>query len=949
MRNLFKSIILAFLTIPAMAQIPAPQINLGGNIGCQGFPCLNSGTLQFTGDADRNMTVQETSATGGIKVTSTVPLTATRNLILPTGNFQFIAVENATTGGQSIQVIGQSGTGVTIANGQAATVWFDGTNVVQTGSSSGGAVFPGTNGVVFNTSTTASRNATFSDIVPLWGSGSCSGFLKSDGTCSTGSVAPFPGTNNIVFNTSTTASRNATATDINTLLGYTPAVGPNFTNDFVACYLFLETPTASGSLPDHCGSNNGTVGTTAPTTDGVGWRWQVGATLPATSGVVLPAALNSAKTYYFTVSVPPATAGNYLVLQVNTVLGGVSSGGLDINVSNVTYGNTQTFGGFGAFENGVTTDNAPNVFNGLAILTLVCNTSGIDTLYVNGHLTTNAGSGTACGHMTGGNTFQIGASGDSANFKLVGELYDLRVSNNAHTAAQVQQNVAALTNEMVGRGVSFLPSTYQYPTQQLFAAGDSITCGYQSGGSPQCVQQPTPWTAGSASSNAFTNHLTLDQTFAIQNFGAVGAQVQQQIAAAPQLYSPFCQTQSGNSIAMLFEGTNNGGINTPAQTWALTTSWAQTMHAAGCKTIYIGMISRGGSFSGLGGGTYENFRYAYNALARANWKQAGFDAFVDSDADPFLGCTSCFSNTTYYLGDQIHLTAAGQLKLALEVQQAINVTSNGSSITNPNPTVITASTYTFAYEDGAITFNTAANNINATLLSAQWQSGRIIQACNTSTSGTNTLTLTAPSDYPFNNVSGFTSVIVPNGSCQKFQATFVTGTPNGDFWSIVPTAPTTGPFTNGNLRTTTAGVAADSGIASSNVPLLNASNTFTGSLQTVPNLVATATAEFGAVVGASHQVVINPAVAITGYNSSDVSMYSFSNISGFGTFAGPLTAASTQTTIYTVSTLPSAASLPAGTQVTVSDDTGLPTSNTCTGGGSQYAIAITNGTSWTCH
>lgn len=51
------------------------------------------------------------------------------------------------------------------------------------GGSGGGAAFPGTNGVVFNTSTTAARNAVYTDIVPLFGSGSCVGFLNGDGTC----------------------------------------------------------------------------------------------------------------------------------------------------------------------------------------------------------------------------------------------------------------------------------------------------------------------------------------------------------------------------------------------------------------------------------------------------------------------------------------------------------------------------------------------------------------------------------------------------------------------------------------------------------------------------------------------------------------------------------------------------------------------------------------------
>jgi len=111
-------------------QIPAPQINLSGNIGCQGFPCINSVTLIMTTDANRTMTALETSAMY-IKVTSSVALTDTRNLIAPAGRFNF-TIENATTGGQAIQIIGVSGTGITIPNGNTASVWNDGTNLVGT-------------------------------------------------------------------------------------------------------------------------------------------------------------------------------------------------------------------------------------------------------------------------------------------------------------------------------------------------------------------------------------------------------------------------------------------------------------------------------------------------------------------------------------------------------------------------------------------------------------------------------------------------------------------------------------------------------------------------------------------------------------------------------------------------------------------------------------------------
>lgn len=87
---------------------------------------------------------------------------------------------------------GGSGGGVTLINGVAGSFTFTGVGVscvastcTFSGGGGGGASFPATSGIVFNTSTTASRNATFTDVVSLWASGSCSvGFLKFDGTCS---------------------------------------------------------------------------------------------------------------------------------------------------------------------------------------------------------------------------------------------------------------------------------------------------------------------------------------------------------------------------------------------------------------------------------------------------------------------------------------------------------------------------------------------------------------------------------------------------------------------------------------------------------------------------------------------------------------------------------------------------------------------------------------------
>jgi len=139
--RLLKPIVLAlfglFASVGLAQHPPAPQINLTGNIGCQGFPCLNNGTLQLPSDANYSMTAVDTSALS-LNVTSAVPLTATRNLVYPAGRFGLDAC-NLTTGGQSIQIIGTSGAGVTISNGACVRVWNNGTDFLQIGSAGGGS------------------------------------------------------------------------------------------------------------------------------------------------------------------------------------------------------------------------------------------------------------------------------------------------------------------------------------------------------------------------------------------------------------------------------------------------------------------------------------------------------------------------------------------------------------------------------------------------------------------------------------------------------------------------------------------------------------------------------------------------------------------------------------------------------------------------------------------
>lgn len=83
--------------------------------------------------SDANYTLLHAEALPDIlEFTSAVSLTATRNIVMPLAAKQY-TVFNNTTGAQSLQFIGVSGTGITVANGKRAIIYADGTNVVRAG------------------------------------------------------------------------------------------------------------------------------------------------------------------------------------------------------------------------------------------------------------------------------------------------------------------------------------------------------------------------------------------------------------------------------------------------------------------------------------------------------------------------------------------------------------------------------------------------------------------------------------------------------------------------------------------------------------------------------------------------------------------------------------------------------------------------------------------------
>jgi hypothetical protein len=138
-------IFLVLLLGAAISHAQNPQIPVTGTLGAGGnFPLVNSPTLVFTSDANHTMAYPEMSGSSGVLVvTSSVSLTATRQLVVPIAKgFQWFVV-NATTGGQSITVGGSTGGTVTVASGAAAIVGCNGTDYLTPPSGGGGGSITG--------------------------------------------------------------------------------------------------------------------------------------------------------------------------------------------------------------------------------------------------------------------------------------------------------------------------------------------------------------------------------------------------------------------------------------------------------------------------------------------------------------------------------------------------------------------------------------------------------------------------------------------------------------------------------------------------------------------------------------------------------------------------------------------------------------------------------------
>lgn len=91
---------------------------------------LKRRSVSFASDANKTLSSSEYDGTI-IDISTGTALTATRNLVFPLTDGAMWLVNNQSTGGQSVQCIGASGTGITIGAAKAAWIWCNGTNILR--------------------------------------------------------------------------------------------------------------------------------------------------------------------------------------------------------------------------------------------------------------------------------------------------------------------------------------------------------------------------------------------------------------------------------------------------------------------------------------------------------------------------------------------------------------------------------------------------------------------------------------------------------------------------------------------------------------------------------------------------------------------------------------------------------------------------------------------------
>lgn len=198
------------------------------------------------------------------------------------------------------------------------------------------------------------------------------------------------------------------------------------------------------------------------------------------------------------------------------------------------------------------------------------------------------------------------------------------------------------------------------PKYNLVVDGNSLAVGYWSNG------VTTMWDGVKAAASDIT---PLDMV----NLANSGFTTPVLTARAQSLIDPLLNLEVPNQrrVLLVWEITNDLSSLTQTDAGALANiqAYCTARKAAGWKVILATCLPR--NPTGINT-SFETYRLSVNASIRANAVSGGWaDAIADIGNDSTIGAMGAYTNTTYYNGDGIHLTAAGHAIAATYITSAL--------------------------------------------------------------------------------------------------------------------------------------------------------------------------------------------------------------------------------------------------------------------------------------